>query len=189
MRKFVIAVVAALTMITATACHGTPSKPNNIEHDAQSADSANLVQNQPIPEFSYSQIRQNAIEFEKAEAEGAASTTFFFNRGVKDPIFVCPSIGSGIPESASLSNPNQLVRQYVGSGYWDDGVVGQMDPNGIYTATNGTGTRVLCVGADGKIFGKNWEGDVDVVYAPAKWNKDTGMEEITGPASFTFTKK
>lgn len=189
MKKFLICVVAALTMVSASACTHSISKSNTDEHKAQVADAENLINDQPIPQFSYSQIRQNLIEIEKAQAEGVETTSFAFLQGVKQPIWSCPSIGMAIPETASLSNPLQIVNQNVGSGTWADGVVDQMDPNGIYTSTNGTGTTVMCVDAQGKVKPRSWEGYVDVEFAPAVWNPQTEQVEDTGPASFNFTGK
>lgn len=51
----------------------------------------------PVPEFRYSQIRQNLIEITQAQAqaETTQTTSFFFNLGADAPIMVCPSSGSG----------------------------------------------------------------------------------------------
>lgn len=189
MKKFLICVVTALTMISAAACHSTISTPAaNTEHAAQAADSQNMVNDQPIPQFAYSQIRQNLIEIEKAQATGVATTSFAFLQGVKQPIWSCPSIGMAIPETASLSNPLQTVTDHYSQGT-ALATIGQMDPNGIYTSTNGTGTTVMCVDAQGKVKPRSWEGYVDVEFAPAVWNSSTEQVEDTGPASFTFSGK
>ncbi len=160
----------------------TASDSQKAETAQQEQISSQMIKNQPLPQFNYSQMRKNLIEIETAQAQGVQTTSFFFNQGVQDPIFVCPSIGVPIPNTASLSNP-LAVERHGGS----DG--GQMDPNGVYSPTSATGTFVICVGANGQPFAKSWEGFVDAVFAPARWNQQLHQEEIIGPASFKFSVK
>lgn len=174
----------------ATACSSSDTKSadtaNQKEASQQANASQNMVTDQPIPSFEYSQLRQNLIELEKAQAAGVQSTTFFYNQGVQDPIFVCPSVGFGVASTTQLSNPEQLVDGGGGNSTWAKITIPQMDPNGVYSG-NSTGTYVLCVGGDGKVFAKYWEGFVDTVSGPAKWNSSTHQEEMTGSSSFHFS--
>lgn len=185
-----VAAVIAAASISLTACSSSDTKSadtaNQKEASQQANASQNMVTDQPIPSFEYSQLRQNLIELEKAQAAGVQSTTFFFNQGVQDPIFVCPSVGFGVASTTQLSNPEQLV-DGGGNSTWAKITIPQMDPNGVYSG-NSTGTYVLCVGGDGKVFAKYWEGFVDTVSGPAKWNSSTHQEEMTGTSSFGFTK-
>jgi hypothetical protein len=180
--------ILALVAISLVACtkHGTPTG-QALENQQQSQGTESLVNNQPLPHFNYSQLRQNLIEIETAEATGVQTTSFFFNHGIQDPIFTCPSIGVPIPNTMSLSNPQQVVHD----GYPSGGAaltVNQMDPNGVYTPPSSSGTFVMCVGANGKPFAKYWEGHVDAVFAPARWDQASHTVQIIGPASFNFTK-
>lgn len=181
--------VVAAAAISLSACNSSGKAANKTESQQQQVDSQNLIATQPIPGITWSQMRQNLIEIEQAQAKGVETTSFFFNQGVRDPDQVCPSIGVPIPNTASLSNPHQVVRSPVGGGYWSDGVVDQMDPNGVYAPQSSSGTYVMCVGGDGKPYANYWEGYVRTVFAPARWNDQTHKIEILGPASFTFTKK
>lgn len=170
----------------ASAC-SAPSNSQQQEGKQQEAISQNMVQNQPLPQFSYSQMRQNLIELETAQAKGVQTTTFFFNQGVPDPIMSCPSVGVPMPNTSSLSNPVS-VEMHGGDGGGNVGV-GQMEPNGTYIPESSSGTYVMCIGANGIPYATYWEGFVQTVFAPAKWNLDTKQVELTGPASFEFTKK
>jgi hypothetical protein len=190
-RRGLVALVLAVVLgVVAVAC--TSQKPSQAtgqaaENQQQAADTATLVNNQPLPHFPWSQIKQTLIEVETAQATSVQTTSFFFNQGVQDPFFVCPSIGFPIPNTASLSNPQQV--QWRGGQYGNAAaVVSQQDPTGIYTPTSSSGTFAVCVGADGKAFAKYWEGFVDTVTGPAKWNGTTHQEEMIGTSSFAFTK-
>lgn len=176
--------------VGAAACQSSgPSAPSAQakENTQQAADSTSLINNQPIPGLNYSQLRQNLIEIETAQANGVQTTSFFFNQGVQDPIFVCPSIGFPIPNTASLSNPEQIIQADGGYQATNSVPIPQMDPNGIYAPTSSSGTYAICVGADGKPFAKYWEGFVDAVTGPAKWDEASHTEQMLGPSSFTFS--
>lgn len=189
-RKTVLTAAASVIAIgvTATACTGTHTSSGQAqENQQQKRDTTSLVQNQPIPGFTYSQLRQNLKEIETAEANGVQTTSFFFNQGVQNPISSCPSIGAPIPTTDQLSNPQQVVTGSRGSDGYGMTTTGQMDPTGVYTGDS-SGTYVMCVGADGKAYADYWEGYVQTVFGNATWNNATHQVEMQGAPSFTFTK-
>lgn len=190
MRTKIIALAgaAAVAALALAACSSPPSA-QQIEQQQQQQDTQALVNNQPIPHFNYSQERQALIVSEQISADGTQTTSFFFNQGVRDPIFVCPSIGEAIPDSAQLSNPDQItgVSSRYGGGHAE---IPQMDPFGVYTPTSSTGTYVICVNAQGQEYLRRWEGFVDTITAPAVWNYTTHTEQLIGaPTAQIKTKK
>lgn len=182
MKRIIISLLVILSVLSLAACQNKNSAAN-IEARQQKGDAKALITNQPLPHFNYSQIRQNTIELEIAQAEGVQTTTFFFNQGVRDPTQSCPSIGAPIPTTTQISNPNQIVNDPYGNG---GAVVGQMDPNGVYTG-NSSGTYVMCIGANGKTYANYWEGFVQTVFAPAHWDNSTHQVVLDGSPSFSFT--
>ena len=187
MKRVTVAVGSTLAIgaIAGTIVACTSSTPAvHQEQKEQNAISQQMVNAQPLPQFNYSQKRANLTEIETAEAQGAQSTTFFFNMGVRDPIQSCPSIGAPIPTTTQLSNPQQLAR--TGGNNSIDGVIGNMDPTGVYTGDS-SGTYVLCIGGNGQPYANYWEGFVQTVFAPAVWDDATHQLKVTGPASFKFT--
>lgn len=188
MKKRYLSIPLILVGLFVAACAQGPHVPvgQQLENQQQKQATESLVNNQPIPHFAYSQLRQNLIELETALANGVQTTSFFMNQGVADPEGVCPSIGAPIANTSQLSNPQQVVD---GSGNNGGGnvTVGQMDPYGIYTPSASSGTFVMCVGADGKPYADYWEGFVRTIFGPAKWNYTTHAPELIGPSSFTFT--
>jgi hypothetical protein len=182
--------VAVLATFGLTACFGS-SKPsaNNVESSKQATDSGTLINNQGIPGYTYSQLRQNLIELENAQAQGVETTTFFFPMGASGsagyaPIQVCPSIGAPIPSTDQLTNPQQVVGHSESNG--GNITVGQMDPTGVYSGDS-AGTYVICVGADGKPYADYWEGPVQTVFGPAKWDAATKSVQLVGAPSFSFS--
>jgi len=187
--------LAALLLSTAGACSSSSSNGNAAESAAQGAGSALQEQNQPLPVFPTSAYRQELIEIEAIEALGTPTTSFFFPEGTTvvatsgggehfsaPPMKICASEGLPIPNTASLSNPQQVVTQdSSGNGIQGGAVIGQMDPNGVYTPASSSGTNVLCLTASGGTKLAYWEGPVFAESGSATWSDAQGIVDI-GPS-------
>lgn len=170
--------VLAATGLSVAACGGHPSAQQQ-EQQQQQGDTSSLINDQPIPHFNYSQIRQTAIDAETISANGTQTTSFFFQLGNQDPIFSCPSLGEPVANTAQLSNPEQVVgvSGNIGGGSTD---LPQMDPNGIYAPSASSGTYVICVNSSGQDYLEYWEGDVMTVTAGATWDSATHTLKVIG---------
>lgn len=189
-RKIVLPALAFVAAFSLSGClyDTTDNKTTNqrAEQNQANVGISEILRNQPVPAFAYSQIRQNLVEIETAQAQGVQTTTFFFNQGVPDPIMSCPSIGAPIATTTELTNPQQTDPhggQYGGG----NTVISQMDPTGVYTGQS-SGTYIMCIDAQGKPYATYWEGFVQTVFGPATWDKNTHQVQLTGPASFNFSK-
>ena len=185
-----LAVIAALGLSIA-GCTSNPSAPSGQQQEnrAQQQDTTSLVNDQPIPHFNYSQIRQTLIDAETISADGTQTTSFFFQMGDPDPVFSCPSLGMPVANTAQLSNPQQVVHDSYPTG-GAALTVGQMDPNGIYAPAASTGTYVICVNSSGASYLQYWEGDVMTVTSAATWDSATHTLKVTGaPTAVIHTAK
>lgn len=155
----IAAVIAVGLLTTASSC-----ADDSIYEDEKTTEQimTDLQKGQPVPKFPYSQERENVIDILTARANPTATTSFFFNQGVKDPIFSCPSVGYAIPHTTQLTNPEQ----YVGS---SGATLPMAEPVGTYTGDS-TGTHVICRDANGRGFDMYWEGFVSTVSGPAEWD-------------------
>lgn len=178
--KKLLAATTALALGLA-ACEQTPQ---GVKEDKAAAAAAldRLNDSQPVPSFSWSQIRQNLIEITEAQAETTQTTSFFFHMGVAAPVASCPSIGFPIPSTAQLTNPSQVIRA-PGDG---SAVISQVEQTGIYTGDS-SGTYVMCVDAQGEAYAFYWEGYVAAISGPAEWSSDSNRVELIGDSSFDFT--
>ena len=172
--KFPVVVVAALA-----GC--VPNSPNSKEQNVARDQLGIYLQAQPVPQFATSQLRQNLIEIETAQAKTTVTTSFFFNLGIQDPIAECPSIGFPIPSTAQLTNP---LAKYPGNS--EHFTVNQAEATGVYTGDS-TGTYVICVAGDGSVYANYWEGFVSTVTGPASWNLTEHRIELTGNVTGGFT--
>jgi len=196
MNKGKIATLAAgigglvLAGLALTACTGpSGASAQQQENKQQQADTSSLINDQPIPHFNYSQIRQTLIDAETISADGTQTTSFFFQMGDQDPVFSCPSLGMPVANTAELSNPDQNYN----SGYPQGGTsypIPQMDPNGIYSPASSSGTYVICVNSGGKPYLQYWEGDVMTVTSAATWDSTTHTLKVVGaPTAVIHTSK
>lgn len=189
MRKIVFGLISLVTLVGLAACSSQGSSTNTVkaEQRKQTAITKQLEQNQPVPVVKFSQLRQNLIEIKLAEAKGVQTTSFFFNMGIKDPVFSCPSIGAPIDAGDQLTNPNQIVHD----GYPNGGAaltIDQMDPTGEYSTGNGSsGTYSVCLDGNGDEFAQYWEGHVMTIFAPAVWDSAKGTVKLVGKPTFDFT--
>lgn len=169
--------VIGVSAMTAVACSsgstGSGSVANSAassEASSQGQDSTNLIGNQPVPVYQFSQARQTMINAQDIEANGENTTTFgLSNTG--SLVWNCSSIGMPVPAAAQLTNPSQQVVAPDGGGYQEnngDNVIPQMDPFGLYTGDT-TGTYTLCVDAKGNQYLQYWEGLTDSVSGPASF--------------------
>lgn len=180
-KKFFIIGMLALSVVGLAGCEMTTNNAaNNNDRAIAAKQLSGYQKNQPVPIFDWSQLRQNLIEIETSQARTTQTTSFFFNQGVVDPVSSCPSIGFPIPATYQLSNPDAKVPQH-------DLTLPQIEANGVYTADT-SGTYVICIDAQGRAYANYFEGFVNTVTGPAKWNPDSHQVELVGPPSFTYSK-
>jgi hypothetical protein len=179
--KIAACAVGALAL---TGCKNTTAGTASVNDDAKQA-SVQLDRyqaTQPVPQFDWSQLRQNLIEINTAQAETTQTTSFFFNLGTDAPVSSCPSIGFPIASTAQLTNPEQAIDPFRG----DNGgvTVPQIEQTGVYTGDS-SGTYVICVDPAGTPYAFYWEGYVATVTGPAIFAD--GEITLTGAPTFDFS--
>lgn len=183
MYKRILTGLAALVLIVGITACDSPAPSANANDAKASAQILKKAQTaQPVPQFDWSQIRQTLIDAQTAQAEATQTTSFFFNLGVVDPVFVCPSIGFPVAGTSQLTNPLQLTD----NGDWNHyngGVINQIDPNQIYSGDTAA-TFALCIGDGGKVYLNHAEETVHAVAGPAKWDYNKHVIVITGAPTF-----
>lgn len=183
----VIGILLSLVLI-GTACEtdGDVNGSAAVSDDAQVSNQSldRFQETQPVPVFPWSQLRQNLIELNTAQAQTTITTTFFFNLGVEDPISQCQSIGFPIPSTAQLTNPDQAVWR-SGSNGRAGVTVGLAEQTGVYTGDS-TGTYVICTDTNGNAYADYWEGYVKTITGVAEWRD--GQVVLVGEPTFDFSE-
>lgn len=182
-RKWLAAPVLAAATLSATAC--TQAQNSGA---AQESAQSNQIQTHyeavqpPYAATGVSEYRANLNAAEATQALGINTTSFFFNLGQNAPFFSCPSHGGAVPNTAQLTNPQQVQPDPNASA--GSVLIGNMDPNGVYSPTASSGTYVMCVNSAGQEYLVYWEGDVLQVNGNAAWdtslNGGRGGVRVTG---------
>lgn len=185
-RKLTLVSIVIALIALVGACSSQGSGPQQSEERVADQQLGQFLKSQPIPIFNSSQLRQNLIEIETAQANTTATTSFMFllaGVGASGPlVHSCPSIGFPIPATYQLTSPDKI------EGNRDGGYVAtaQLESTGVYTGDT-TGTYVMCIGEDGKPFAFYHEGFVATVTGPAHWDVEKGEIVMDGPSSAKFT--
>jgi hypothetical protein len=189
------ALAAALLAVTLAACTSSSSSSSNAAaSDVGGGGNANpatqgvalILTNQPVPVFPTSAYRTELVTVEATEALGSPTTAMFFPpgwNGSSHPFKTCSAAGLPIPNTAELSNPDEIVQDPNGGGYQlNPGslIVSQMDPNGVYTPPSSSGTYVTCIVKGGNIDPAYWEGDVYAQAGTAVWDSASGTIDDVG---------
>ena len=102
----------------------------------------------PLPFFEFSIPRSVYIQIYEVVTTQAFSTYTLIQSITGDTVFMGPSIGYAIPVDTSLTNPLQSGRYgYHVTSY----VLGQAEPNGLFSSKNTDGTWVLFIQPNGDI--------------------------------------
>lgn len=184
--KFLAIPLIVVGGILGAACGQSGAKTTkSTATEAQTANEqlGQFLQNQPVPIFNYSQLRENVKDIETMQASGTVTTSFFFNQGVQDPILSCPSVGFAIPSEDQLTNPAKAIPAPNSQ----SAVVSQIEATGVYTGGS-TGTYVICIDGNGAAYPFYWEGFVSTVGAPAVWDSAKHQVVLTGSPSVKFSQ-
>lgn len=79
------------------------------------------------------------------------STYTYIWSDLKGPIFICHSIGYGIPYAIQFTNPQKVDRVQQGNGYYGYYTLPQADPNGLFSPASAEGTWVMCKDPAGNV--------------------------------------
>lgn len=123
---------------------------------------------QPVPFFDWSMDRAALEAIYTAKNEQRQTYAVVTSQGTGAVIWTCPSVSYPIPADTQLTNPQQLTAVSQSGAGWIEGVVGQMEPNGVYSSAATDATYVLCIRPDGKISPVYTEQKVSLFPFPVK---------------------
>lgn len=177
-RKILAAIIGLTLTLGVTACEQTKTAQQKEAQVTREQLNAFLT-SQPVPKFAWSQLRQNLIEIETAQAITTATTSFFFHVGTPDPVSACSSIGFAIPATYQLTASEGKLQDHALT-------VPQLEANGVYTGDT-SGTYVICIDGNGVAFAFYHEGPVSTVSGPAQWDYDKHQIVLTGAPTGDFS--
>ena len=146
MKPFIALASIAVLGVTLTGCiEVTPS-----------SDEAQRVQQEQILKEGNAQTGMPAIKnfrerkllkqiIEMRDQDGLVTYTYTVPETTGRPVFLCNSIGYGLPAATQYTNPEK-ISYHNAAGYE---VLPQADPNGLFSPSSAEGTWVLCTDPNG----------------------------------------
>ena len=169
-----LSIILLVSFLTIAAQCGS----QGIEREQREANQLSLIQNQPVPNLGgYSFERDVVIQTYLARNRTIATYTYTMTEIDAKIIEICASIGYPIPYATQLTNP----LNWVGS---NGAVIGNPEPNGLYSPDNAEGTIINCANENGTITPTYWEPRVFAL--PYRIRSDVKLQRVEGTTS-TFT--
>ena len=131
-------------------CTAPPRSAASIEQSSQDLQMQQFLRNQPVPSYDWSLERHMLIQLYAARQKATNTFSVVQSEFTGKILWSCPSMGFPLPYATQLTNSLQLI-QKNDSGHWYDGVVGQQEPNGLFSPPAADGTWVPCVDEKGRI--------------------------------------
>lgn len=173
--KTITAIILIIFALVFSACADSSSR---IEQKQQEGGQLSLLQNQPVPDLGgFSLERKIVIETYQARNRVIATYTYTMTYDGRI-IEICASIGYPIPYATQLTNP--LRYEYNSNG----AVLGNPEPNGLYTPSSAEATLVQCVNEDGSVTPTYWEDRIFTL--PYRIQSDIQLARIGDAPSFTI---
>lgn len=174
-RGIIAALFLIIAVLTLAACTSGAQGGNGASTENTTSGSIDTHYQDVQPPYQptgQSVYRQNLTEAEADQVLGLNTTTFFFSPGnTRTPFFWCPSHGGAVPNTAQLTDPDYVEPDpNTSSGNHSSIIIGNMDPDGVYSPSSSNGTYVLCVDSAGTQYLVYSEPDVLQISAPATWS-------------------
>lgn len=146
MKRFTLAMVLLSTLLLTgfTGCDFQPSS-DQIQQDQQEkilAEGTAQTGMPAIKNFRERKLLKDIIEMR--DNETLTTYTYIVAEMTGKTVFLCNSIGYGIPAATQYTNPQKADYQYSARL-----VMPQADPNGLFSPSAAEGTWVMCVDPNG----------------------------------------
>jgi hypothetical protein len=136
--------IAAIALLGATVV-GCEETSDTKQRDAQEQilkEATSQTGMPAIKNFRERKLMKQIIEMR--DQEGLVTYTYTFPEVSGIPVFLCNSVGYGLPAAMQYTNPQKYL--WKGDGH----MMPQADPNGLFSPESAEGTWVLCSDPSGK---------------------------------------
>jgi hypothetical protein len=134
-----IILVACLVL---AACGPQTKTSDRLQQEAQElilAEGTSQTGMPAIKNFRERKMLKQIIELR--DQDGLVTYTYIVAEMTGKLVFLCNSIGYGMPAATQYTNPSKLVRPYARAQYQ---AIPQADPNGLFSPASAEGTWVMC---------------------------------------------
>ena len=143
MKKMLLLITVLSLLIFTSACEVTPPSSDAKQQALQEKilEEGTAQTGMPaIKNFRERKLLKDIIEMRDQEG----LTTFTYLETYTGTLmFLCNSIGYGIPAATQYTNPSKVIRPNSHYATWE--VLPQADPNGLFSPASAEGTWVMCI--------------------------------------------
>lgn len=140
---FILSFVVVLMFIMMACLSPSSDRKQQEQQELLLAEGTSQVGMPSIKNFRERKLLKDILELR--DQNGLVTYTYLWNELNGKKVFLCNSIGYGIPYSTQFTNPNK--------GEYSHGTVitiSQADPNGLFSPAAAEGTWVMCKNPNGK---------------------------------------
>ena len=130
------------------------------EHHPVDSDSRQQVQQESILREGVAQTGMPAIRnfrerklvkelYEMRDQADLVTFTYLTAAQTGQLVFLCDSIGYGIPAATQYTNPQKLAEGWRGAEGYGITAIAQADPNGLFSPASAEGTWIMCKDPNG----------------------------------------
>ncbi len=136
-----ILLIAPLLMLSACIEEGPPSSDTVQKQQQERLLKEGTAQTgmPAIKNFRERKLLKDIIEMR--DQDGLVTYTYTVPEMTGKPVFLCDSIGYGIPTATQYTNPQKIAAAAHQYGY---AITPQADPNGLFSPSSAEGTWVMC---------------------------------------------
>lgn len=140
MKNHIVTIVLATLAFLLAGCNGPPTSDDiqRVQQERMLQEGTSQVGMPAIKNFRERKMLKDIIELR--DQEGLTTYTYVWSDMQGKKIFLCDSIGYGIPYATQFTNPMKMEYN-VSKGVY---VLPQADPNGLFSPAAAEGTWVLC---------------------------------------------
>lgn len=142
MKPFIALASIAVLGVTLTGCIEYTSSSDEVQQKQQERilkEGTAQTGMPAIKNFRERKLLKQIIEMR--DQDGLVTYTYTVPETTGRPVFLCNSIGYGLPAATQYTNPQKIENPPGIAGYY---VMPQADPNGLYSPSSAEGTWVMC---------------------------------------------
>lgn len=147
MKPFIALASIAVLAVTLTGCTEFTPSSDEVQQEQQERilrEGTAQTGMPAIKNFRERKLLKQIIEMR--DQDGLVTYTYTVPETTGRPVFLCNSIGYGLPAATQYTNPQKIENPPSIVGYY---VMPQADPNGLYSPSSAEGTWVLCTDPSG----------------------------------------
>jgi hypothetical protein len=137
---YIVALMGVCLMVMGASSCDTSDSIQQRQQETLLAESTAQIGMPAIKNFRERKLLKDIIELR--DQNGLVTFTYLWNEFNGKKVFLCQSVGYGIPYSTQYTNPEKVSN----GGH----IIPQADPNGLFSPASSEGTWVMCKDPEGK---------------------------------------